>query len=155
MKKFVFISLVILLLYSCGYSPMYGKNQNINFYIENITFNNNGDNDLIIFIKSNLNRYSISNNENKFNIDAKMNYEKIPVSKNTAGESEEFELYLEIEFAITSKELQKNLKIIERFKMNNLADEFEETRYERTIKQNMARLVTTKLINQLTRLNVN
>ena len=154
MKKFVFISLVVLFLQSCGYSPMYGKNQNVNFHIEKITFND-GDKDLINFIKSNLNRYSISNNENKFNIDAKMNYEKNAISKNAAGEAEEFELYLEIEFAITSKELQKNLKIIERFKMNNLADEFEEIRYERTIKQNMARLVTTKLINQLARFNVN
>jgi len=154
MKKFLFISLIILFLQSCGYSPMYGKNQNVNFHIEKITFND-GDKDLINFIKSNLNRYSISNNENKFNIDAKMNYEKNTVSKNAAGETEEFELYLEIDFLINSGELQKNLKIIENFKMNNFSDEFEEIRYERTIKQNMARLVTTKLINQLTRLNVN
>jgi len=154
MKKFLFISLIILFLQSCGYSPMYGKNQNVNFHIEKITFND-GDKDLINFIKSNLNRYSISNNENKFNIDAKMNYEKNTVSKNAAGETEEFELYLEIDFLINSGELQKNLKIIENFKMNNFSDEFEEIRYERTIKQNMARLVTAKLINQLTRFNVN
>jgi len=154
MKKFVFISLVVLFLQSCGYSPMYGKTQNVNFHIEKITFND-GDKDLINFIKSNLNRYSISDNENKFNIDAKINYKKNPVSKNTAGDIEEFELYLEIEFTITSKELQKNLKIVEKFKMNNYTDEFEEKRYERTIKQNMARLVTTKLINQMTRFNVN
>jgi len=154
MKKFLFISLVILFLQSCGYSPMYGKTQNVNFHIEKITFND-GDKDLINFIKSNLNRYSISNNENKFNIDAKMNYEKNTVSKNAAGETEEFELYLEIDFLINSGELQKNLKIIEKFKMNNFSDEFEEIRYERTIKQNMARLVTAKLINQLTRFNVN
>ena len=154
MKKFLFISLIILFLQSCGYSPMYGKNQNVNFHIEKITFND-GDKDLINFIKSNLNRYSISNSENKFNIDAKMNYEKNTVSKNAAGETEEFELYLEIEFLINSGELQKNLKIIEKFKMKNFSDEFEEIRYERTIKQNMARLVTTKLINQLTRFNAN
>ena len=154
MKKFVFISLVVLFLQSCGYSPMYGKNQNVNFYIEKVTFNDE-DKDLITFIKSNLNRYSMNYNENKFNIDAKINYKKNPVSKNTAGDIEEFELYLEIEFTITSKELQKNLKIVEKFKMNNYTDEFEEIRYERTIKQNMARLVTAKLINQLTRFNAN
>ena len=154
MKKFLFISLIILFLQSCGYSPMYGKNQNVNFHIEKITFND-GDKDLITFIKSNLNRYLINDNENKFNIFAKINYEKNPLSKNTAGETEEFELYLEIDFAITHKELQKNLKIIEKFKINNLTDEFEEIRYERTIKQNMARLVTSKLINQLARFNVN
>jgi len=154
MKKFVFISLVVLFLQSCGYSPMYGKNQNVNFYIEKVTFNDE-DKDLITFIKSNLNRYSMNYNENKFNIDAKINYKKNPVSKNTAGDIEEFELYLEIEFTITSKGLQKNLKIVEKFKMKNYTDEFEEIRYERTIKQNMARLVTTKLINQMTRFNVN
>ena len=154
MKKFAFISLIILFLQSCGYSPMYGKNQSVNVHIEKITFNN-GDKDLITFIKSYLNRYLINNSENKFNIDAKMNYEKNTLSKNAAGETEEFELYLEIEFSINSGELQKNLKIIEKFKMNNFSDEFEEIRYERTIKQNMARLVTTKLIDQLTRFNVN
>ena len=154
MKKFVFISLVVLFLQSCGYSPMYGKNQNVNFYIEKVTFYDE-DKDLITFIKSNLNRYSMNYNENKFNIDAKINYKKNPVSKNTAGDIEEFELYLEIEFTITSKGLQKNLKIVEKFKMKNYTDEFEEIRYERTIKQNMARLVTTKLINQMTRYNVN
>lgn len=154
MKKFVFISLVVLFLQSCGYSPMYGKNQNVNFYIEKVTFNDE-DKDLITFIKSNLNRYSMNYNENKFNIDAKINYKKNPVSKNTAGDIEEFELYLEVEFTITSKDLEKNLKIVEKFKMNNYTDEFEEIRYERTIKQNMARLVTAKLINQLTRFNAN
>ena len=154
MKKFLFISLIILFLQSCGYLPMYGKNQSTNVYIEKIIFND-GDRDLTTFIKSYLKRYSINNSENKFNIDAKINYEKNTVSKNAAGEAEEFELYLEIDFLINSGELQKNLKIIEKFKMNNFSDEFEEIRYERTIKQNMARLVTTKLINQLTRLNVN
>ena len=153
-KKLTLFIFILFSLINCGYSPMYGKNQNVNFHIEKITFND-GDKDLINFIKSNLNRYSISNNENKFNIDAKMNYEKNTVSKNAAGETEEFELYLEIDFLINSGELQKNLKIIENFKMNNFSDEFEEIRYERTIKQNMARLVTTKLINQLTRFNVN
>ena len=154
MKKLLFLSLVILFLQSCGYSPMYEKNQNENFYIEKITFNN-GDKDLTTFIKSNLNKYLIVDKENKFDIDVKINYKKNPISKNAVGETEEFELYLEIDFAITHKELQKNLKIIEKYKMNNLTDEFEEIRYERTIKQNMARLVTSKLINQLARFNVN
>jgi hypothetical protein len=39
--------------------------------------------------------------------------------------------------------------------MNNFNDEFEERKYEQTIKKNMARSIVSKLILQLTRLNVN
>jgi hypothetical protein len=44
--KIIFISLMFLLA-NCGFSPIYVKNTNNNFSIENVIYN--GDRDLIIF----------------------------------------------------------------------------------------------------------
>ena len=39
--------------------------------------------------------------------------------------------------------------------MNNFNDEFEEKRYEKTLKENMAQSITSKLLIRLSRINDN
>ena len=52
--KIIFISLIFLLA-NCGFSPIYVKNTNNNFSIENVIYN--GDRELNNFLKTNLNQY--------------------------------------------------------------------------------------------------
>lgn len=152
MKKFLLIYLLALALHACGYTPMYANNQKVDFYIENIEFDN-GDKDLANFIKTNLNNYLVVKDSKKFKIKTSIEYVKNSLSKNSAGETEEYELSSYVIFDVESEGKNSEIKIKETFKMNNFSDEFEERQYEKTIKQNMARSITSKLLLQISRFN--
>ena len=154
MKKIIIIYLFLLLLQSCGYVPMYGKNQKVDFYIEEIKFDD-GDRDLSTYLKNNLNAYFVIKGIKKYKIDTSIDYTKNSVSKNSKGDTAEYELNAIVRFEITSEDFSKKLIIKENLKMNNFSDEFEERQYEQTIKQNMARSISSKLLTQLSRFNVN
>ena len=154
MKKIIIIYLLLLLLQSCGYVPMYANNQKVDFYIEEIKFDD-GDRDLSTYLKNNLNAYFVINGIKKYKIDTSIDYTKNSVSKNSKGDTVEYELIAIVRFEITSEDFSKELVIKENLKMNNFSDEFEERQYEQTIKQNMARSISSKLLTQLSRFNVN
>ena len=84
-KKNVIILSIIFFLTSCGFSPIYLKNPNMNFSIEKIVFE--GDRELNNFLRSQLKNYKNEESKNKFFIKAKSEYRKIVLSKNTAGEA--------------------------------------------------------------------
>ena len=152
-KKYSIIILFFLLLHSCGYSPIYSKNQKIDFFIETIELV--GDNELKNFININLNNYSLKNNSKAFKIYGSINYQKNSISKNITGEINEYSLVAEALFTIEIKDNKKILRINEKNIMNNFTDEFEELRYETIIKQNMAKSITSKLLLQLSKFNAN
>ncbi|MDC1078388.1 hypothetical protein OAS29_02075 [Candidatus Pelagibacter sp.] len=152
MKKILIIYFFSLLLQGCGYVPMYANNQIVDFYIEEIEFDD-GDRDLSTYIKNNLNSYFISKGNQKYKIKTSIDYTKNTLSKNLAGETLEYDLIALIKFTISTEGLTKDLIIKESFKMNNFSDEFEERQYEKTIKQNMARSITSKLLLQISRFN--
>ena len=154
MKKIIIIYLFLLLLQSCGYVPMYGKNQKVDFYIEEIKFDD-GDRDLSNYLKNNLNGYFLIKGNKKYKIDTYINYIKNSVSRDSKGDTVEYELIAIVRFVITNEEFNKELVIRESLKMNNFSDEFEERQYEKTIKQNMARSISSKLLTQISRFYVN
>jgi len=154
MKKILIIYLFLLLLQSCGYVPMYANNQKVDFYIEEIKFDD-GDRDLSTYLKNNLNAYFLTKGNKKYKIDTSIDFTKKSISKALTGDDLEYELIALVKFVITSEEISKELIIKENFKMNNFSDEFEERQYEKTIKQNMARSISSKLLTQISRFNVN
>jgi outer membrane lipopolysaccharide assembly protein LptE/RlpB len=154
MKKIISLCLFFLVLQGCGYTPIYSKNQKINYYIEDISFND-ADPDLAFFIKDNLRNYLIKKNNQKFRIAVIVNYSKTPISKNSAGEADEYQLSSIIEFIISSEKKEKKLEVKETIKIKNLENEFEEKNYEKNAKKNMARSSTSKLLMQLSRFDDN
>ena len=154
MKKIIIIYLFSLLLQSCWYVPMYANNQKLDFYIEEIIFDD-GDKDLSLYIKNYLNAYYKPNGNNKYKINTLIEYTKKSASNSLTGDTVEYDLLTQVKFIITSEEFKEELIITERFKMKNFSDEFEELQYEKTIKQNMARLITSKLLTQMSRFDVN
>ena len=153
-KKIPAIILILLFLQSCGYTPMYSKNQKVNFYIQSIEFNDN-DKDLASFIRSNLNNYFDKNNGANFKINTLIKYEKTAVSKTAEAVVEEYNLKTNVSFQVKSKNIDQIINISETSKIKNFSDEFEEREYELTIKKSMARSITSKLLIQLARLNAN
>jgi len=154
MKKISLIFLILLFFQNCGYTPIYSKNQNVDFYIESITFND-GDSDLAEHIKFNLNKYLNQKDGKKYKINANIQYKKVETNKNTLGEAEEYDLSSNIIFKIEGDNLSEIIKIKESSKMDNFNDEFEEREYEQIVKKSMARSIVSKLLIQLSRLNVN
>ena len=154
MKKYSIIILILFFIQSCGYAPLYSKNQKVDFYIQSINFNSS-DKELANFIKTDLNKYLNKNNGKNFIINASINYQKTAVSKSTEAITEEYNLISTVLFQINSENVDKEITINETYKMNNFDDEFEERKYEQIIKKNMSKSIVSKLILQLTRSNVN
>ena len=145
MKKNVIILSIIFFLTNCGFSPIYLKNENVNFSIEKVIFT--GDRELNNFLKSKLKNYKNEESNNKFFIEARSEYTKVVLSKNTAGEVTNYQLEAKVTFLI--KPINKEISITEKKIMDSMDDKFEEARYERIIKQNFAYSISDKLSSEL------
>ena len=143
-KNIIFLSL-ILFLNSCGFTPIYLKNNNVNFSIEQANFI--GDRELNNFLKINLNKYKNEEVDNKIFIEVKSEYNKTILSKDSTGEVTNYQLEANIVFLI--KSTNKVIKINEKKIMENMSDKFEETKYERSVKQSFALSIINKLISEL------
>jgi len=144
-KKNILVISLLFFLNSCGFQPIYSKNNNVNFSIEQVDFT--GDRELNNFIKTNLYQYKNANNNNKIFIEAKSEYNKFILTKDGKGEVTNYELNAEIVFLI--KPTNKQIKISEKKIMESNADKFEENKYEKSIKQNFASSITFKLVQKL------
>ena len=72
-KNIVLISLIFFLTH-CGFSPVYIKNTNADFSIDNINYK--GDRDLNNFLKINLDSYKNKKSNRKILIEATSDYKK-------------------------------------------------------------------------------
>ena len=138
----VFLSITFL-INSCGYAPQYGKDKNLDFSLELISIS--GDRDFNNALKSRLNAYK-NNKEKIFKINCKSKYEKNNIKRQFRC-TKEYELKITANINIYYEDEQKNFKIVETFKMQNIDDAFEENNYERSIKNNFAEIITEKLVN--------
>jgi hypothetical protein len=145
MKKNIILISLIFFLTQCGFSPIYVKNTNINFSIENVNYQ--GDRDLNNFLKINLNQYRNEKSDRKILIEATSEYEKIILTKNATSEVTNYKLVAKVIFLI--KSTNKRINITEEKIISSMDDKFEEARKERATKQNFARSISKKLISEL------
>jgi len=144
-KNIILISLIFFLT-SCGFTPVYLNNTDLNLSIEQVNFT--GDRDLNNFLKTILIKYKNKKSDNKIYIEANSTYEKIILSKDGAGEITSYQLEAEVIFSIMP--LNRKIKIKEKKIMDSKNDKFEEARYERSMKQNFASSISNKLSTELT-----
>jgi len=144
-KKNTIIISLIFILTSCGFTPIYLNNNNINFSIEQVDYI--GDKELNNFLKIQLNKYKKKNVDDKIFIEAESVYNKSVLSKNEAGEVTNYELKVEVTFLV--KSTNKKIKITEKKIIESMGDKFEETRKERSIKQSFAYSISNKLKSEL------
>ena len=136
---------IIFFLASCGFSPIYLKDNEVQFSIEQVNYT--GDRDLNNFLKVNLNQYKNEKNNNKFFIEVESKYEKVILSKDRTGKVTNYQLVAEVIFLI--KSTNKKITIKEKKIMKSMSDKFEEARYEKSIKQNFASSISYKLTSEL------
>ena len=144
-KKHIVLIPLIFFLTNCGFSPIYVKNTNTNFSIENVNYQ--GDRELNNFLKTNLYQYKNENSDRKILIEATSEYEKITLTKNAASEVTNYKLIAKVIFLI--KSTNKKINITEEKIISSLDDKFEEARKERATKENFARSISNKLISEL------
>jgi len=145
LKKNIIILSLILFLTNCGFTPIYLKNNNLNFSIEQIKYT--GDRDLNNFLKINLDRYKNEKIDNKIFLTSETKYEKNILSKDGTGKITSYQLKVEVTFVVEST--NKKIRISEKKIMDSMDDKFEEARYEKSIKQSFAYSISSKLISEL------
>ncbi len=145
LKKNIITLSLIFFLTNCGFTPIYLKNNNINFSIEQIEYV--GDRDLNNFLKTNLDRYKNEKNNNKIFLSVETKYQKNILSKDGAGKISSYQLEAEAIFVI--KSTNKIIRVTEKKILDSKDDKFEEARYEKSIKQSFAYSISNKLISEL------
>ena len=149
-KGKIYITLLLLLIASCGYSPIYSnlENKNLNIKVENFE----GDRNINNLIKDKLNKYKSVNAEKTYLVKITTDYEKLILSKDTAGLITNYRLTSNVNFDVTYKNLSKTINVKEKFDIKKGDSLFEDQKYENLIKQNMANLSVQKFIFQLLRI---
>ena len=146
-EKLFSIFAISLFLLSCGYTPIYKNQKNLNFSISVTEVL--GDRKINNLTKAKLKRYSLVENKINYNIIINSDYNKTIVAKDTAGNVTDYKLAVTINFDVTSEKLNKSLKFEESFNMKKLSNRIEELDYEKNIKNNLVEIITQKLIAQL------
>ena len=144
-KKSISLIFLIFFLTNCGFTPVYLKNTNINYSIEQIDYT--GDRELNNFLKSNLNKYKNEKIDKKIFIEVNSIYKKNILTKDSTGNITSYELEAVVIFLI--QPLNKEIRIVEKKIMNSMDDKFEETRQERIIKQSFVTSISNKLISEI------
>ncbi len=143
----IFFIFVFFFLCSCGYTSVYKNQKSTDIMISIIS--SQGDNEINNLIKNQLNIMSSPKSLNIFNISFKSNYEKITITKNSAGIATDYKLSTNVEFDINKNGIVKRITLNENFNIKNDTENFEQQNYERTIKRNFALSIKEKLIPYL------
>ena len=142
--------LIIFLLNSCGYSPMFKDFSDLNFSI-NIkeTFGSREINNLII---SNLKNYSKIDSSKKYEVTVDSEYKKNIIAKDSTGAATEYKIIVSSSFRIKSTNFNEEISFNESFNMQSMSNRLDEKDYEENIKNNLTNTITRKLILKLSQL---
>jgi len=143
MKNIILI-LFLFFLNNCGYTSVY-KNQNSqDFQIKVI--NMTGDNEINNLIKNELKFYSNRSSNIKYDISINSKYQKIIVSKNSAGVATDYKLIVDTEISFDKEDKNNILNFNENINIKSNSNSFEQNNYEKNIKKNFASSISNKLI---------
>ena len=151
MNKNIFILIFVMLITSsCGYTPMYTSNFKSDFNVEII--DTKGDYDLNNFIKQNIIEMPKNDNVDKtFQISISSGYIKEVQTKDKSGKVTQYSLNAKVNFIIKFDDRSETISFNEKSSMKKFNDDFEESTYERSFKDNISQIFTNKLIMYLSR----
>ena len=152
MKKPVIFTLIFF-LYACGYTSVYKnvKSQDLNINITSIE----GDIEVNNLIKNQIQLFSNNESQNIFNIDIKTDYEKIIIAKDAKGIATDYKLDGIFNFKIYFKDNEYSMNIKESFNIQKNSNSYEQTSYEKIIKENFVKSALDKLTIKLININDN
>ena len=141
MKNIILIFL-LLFLNSCGYTSIYKNQKSRDFQINIIDMS--GDNEINNYIKNELKFYSNRNSNNTHDISINSKYQKIIISKNSAGVATDYELLANVIINVDLNDKISVLDFNESINIKSNSNFFEQNNYERNIKKNFASSIVNK-----------
>ena len=148
--KKIITTLSFLLLLSCGYEPIYSKNNNnYNFSIN--TINLIGDNKINQTLKNELKRnLNKEKKSTEFNLNLNSRVVKAITSKDKKGNPIIMSIEIIINLKVFESEILKGEKNFEeKFEYNNRSNKFNLKQYEKNIKDNLISELSYKIIRYL------
>jgi len=142
--KNIILFLFLFFLNSCGYTSIYKNQKSQDFQINIIEMT--GDNVINNLIKNELKFYSNRNSNIKYDISINSNYQKVIVSKNSAGVATDYKLIAETVISFDKDDKDKILNFNESINIKNNSNFNEQNNYEKNIKKNFASTISNKFI---------
>jgi len=143
MKNIILI-LFLFFINNCGYTSVYKNQKSQDFQISIIEMT--GDYEINNLIKNELKFYSNRNSNIKYNISINSNYQKIIVSKNSAGVATDYKLIAETIISFDQEGKNNILNFNENINIKSNSNSYEQSNYEKNIKKNFASSISNKFI---------
>ena len=150
MDKKIILPVLFLFLSSCGFEAIHSKKNavNYNFFISELSIN--GNRDVNIKIREKLINYILNEQGKGLILKISSDTKKVVVTKDSAGDPTSFKYTVIIDIEVIMKnDLKTYHQIVESFNYNNTTNKFDLKRYEREIINNLAEIVSQKLIYKL------
>ena len=149
MKKF-FLLVMLLLFTQCDYKPIYSQNNN-NFAIKIVEFNENKSNKILA---TRLENYSYKkNNLRLYELKLLTSENKFVLSKDTKGDPLQLSLKISLKVEVYEKNKMISKKeYVEQFNYQNLNKKFELKSYESEIRTNVYDKMISKILIDLANL---
>ena len=140
-RKFIII-FFILIMYGCGFNPIYNSSNEIKYKI--LVNEMTGDQFINNIIRDEIFKSSNKNSKEILKINFNTVYEKIILSNDTKGSPSEFQVIAKTTFEIIyDNKIIKN-DFNEKQILKNTSDFFGQKNYEENIKQNFANSIARK-----------
>ena len=151
MKYKITYLLIILLLSSCGFTPIY-SNKNSNFNVEKFTSNLN--NSLTNYIENSLFSFSNTNAGRSLNIEINLEEEIIVILKDSKGDPLKNKLVTKIELVVNDDQKNKvsSKNFSEEFNYSIQDNKFNMKQYEQNIRQNLIQDISEQILSYLSNL---
>ena len=151
--KNITLIILVLFLYSCGYSSIYKNQKSQNFKINIIEAK--GNSEMNNLIKNEIKLYSGKNTTNIYNLKIDTDYTKEILTKNSAGVITDYKLSVISIFVVDLKGMTKIIELSETINIKNQSDSFEQNIYEKNIKRSFASSIREKLVSKILNINDN
>ena len=151
-KKFIIPLILVFILNSCGYSPIYSTKYQ-DFKFKNLSFN--GERDVNKILSKSLDNYTDNTSAvNVYNITINSSLQKNIVTKDKKGNPTQFSLSVKVDLIIED-DLEKNIQtsFTEKNSYNNRDEKFELKIYESNLIQNMSEKILSDIILFIQNLN--
>ena len=147
LKKIFFIIILLNLLNHCEYKPVYSNQNKVNNKIIITSFT--GDKNINNLIVANIKKKSKERSNEIVNISFNTEYTKNILARNNAGTITDYQVNVTTKFIIEKNSNSENFSVNDKFNFQKMTDKYEEKNYEKTIKENLARSISQKLILRL------
>ena len=148
MKRQILVIIMCLLVYSCGFTPVY-KNKNFsNFSIKSMEFN--GDRNINNILKAKLFEYTNISSELTHELKINTYYIKNILAKDAGGNATNYEIKVFVNIK-TNKNIALNYS--EKNNIKNENNKINQKNYEKQIIKNLTSTISEKIVFDLSNLN--